>query len=31
VDGEAHFINHYDGNSDEVTVQDQTFVVMRID
>jgi hypothetical protein len=31
VDGEAHFINSYDGNSDEVTVQDQTFVVMRID
>jgi hypothetical protein len=31
VDGEAHFINSYDGSSDEVTVQDQTFVVMRID
>ena len=31
IDGEAHFINSYDGSSDEVTVQDQTFVVIRIE
>lgn len=31
TDGEAHFINRYDGTSDEMEVQGQTFVVMRID
>ena len=31
TDGEAHFINHYDGSSDEMEVEGRTFIVMRID
>lgn len=31
TDGEAHFINNYDGSSDEMEVEGRTFIVMRID
>ena len=31
TDGEAHFINHYDGSSDDMEVEGRTFIVMRID
>jgi hypothetical protein len=30
-DGYGHTLNSYDGNADEVRVQDQLFYVMRID
>jgi hypothetical protein len=30
-DGYGHTLNNYDGNADEVTVQDELFYVMRID
>jgi DNA repair ATPase RecN len=30
-DGEAHFINSYDGSSDEIEVNGRRFIVMRID
>ena len=30
-DGYGHTLNHYDGTSDEVTIQGQLFYVMRID
>ena len=31
TDGEAHFLNSYDGSSDEIDVEGTLFYVMRID